>query len=151
VLEDSTSRNGLVAFLEDFVSLVKAYPATALLWVGSIPVWIYSWTNGLPAGRFPMFPLQAYFLTGIFVVENPVRAGRKNLREGCFWIAVGCSVPAHAVILVGLYWDRTIPGTVTFLWNSFASRILVASALEIVVLDAIFNYFRPVPASATQE
>lgn len=144
MFEDSTSRNGIVAFVEDFVSLVKAYPVTAVLWTGSIPVWVYTFVKGAPYGSLPLFPLHAYFLTAAFLVENPIRAGMRNVGQNWFWAASLCGVPVHGSILVGLYyWDRAVPGITNFWSNPLASRLVVAGALEIVILDVIFDYFRP--------
>jgi len=144
MFEDSASRNGFVAFALDFVSLAKAYPVTALVYLGSVPFWVYTWKKGLPTGTLHLFPLHAYFLTGVFCIENPLRVVRRNLREKWFWTATMCGLLPHTAILIGLYyWDRTIPGRFTFFSNPFASRLLIALLLELVMLNPIFRYFRP--------
>jgi hypothetical protein len=149
VFEDSTSRNGFLTFVGDFVSLVKAYPVTAVMWFGSIPVLIYSWFKALPTGILPPFPLHAYTMTAIFLVENYLRGGGwASLRKSWFWAAVACCLPTHAAILAALYyWDRADPGRTTFLYSSFVSRLLLASGVELIVLDAIFHHFRPLSTS----
>jgi hypothetical protein len=150
MLEDSTSRNGLVAFALDFVSFAKAYPVTTLIWVGSIPFWAYSWVTSSPVGVLPLFPLHAYFMTAIFLVENYLRGGKANLFKKWFWAAMSCSLPVHGAVLIGLYyWDHADPGRDTLLYSSFASRLLLASGLELVVLDGIFSRFRSSVKSST--
>jgi len=116
MFEDSTSRNGFVAFAQDFISLAKAYPATALVYVGSIPFWFYTWRKGLPTGTLPLFPLHAYFLTGVFCIENPLRAAKGELREKWFWAATACGLLPHVAILVGLLLGPRYPGQVHILF-----------------------------------
>jgi hypothetical protein len=139
MFEGSTSRNGFIAFLADFVSLIKAYPTVALTWGGSIPLWAYFFVRG-PLWT-AAFALQAYFLTMYLLVDKPFRIDKRSLREWWFWKAMLCCIPVHVAILAGLfYWDHAIP-TVT--GYSFSSRLAVAGGPDIIIHSR--NHLRSVP------
>lgn len=139
MFEESTSRNGLIAFFGDFWSLIKTYPGIALLWGGTAPFWLYLlFVYGIGKSAFP---LHAYFLTTLFFVENPYRNERRNFKELWFWKAILCCVPFHVAVLAALfYWDRTIPVTTGYSWHF---RAVVGAAPDIVTLGIIFDRFRP--------
>lgn len=148
MFEDSTSRSGFVEFAQDFISLSNAYPATAVIYLGSIPFWIYSWRKRWRSDTVPSFPLHAYFLTAVFCIENPLRVAKRDLREKWFWTAAVFALVSHAIILICLcYWDHIVPGRTTLYSNPLVWRLIIACSLELWILDAIFRYFRPSPAS----